>query len=52
MELSEKSFQILDALDRHEIFTQRQLAKHSGVSFAQVNYFLKRLRNLSTTFGH
>jgi EPS-associated MarR family transcriptional regulator len=43
MELSEKSFQILDALDRHEIFSQRQLAKHSGVSLAQVNYLLKRL---------
>jgi len=43
MELSEKSFQILDALDRHEIFNQRQLAEHSGVSLAQVNYLLKRL---------
>ncbi len=43
MELSEKSFQILDSLDRHEIVSQRQLAKHSGVSLAQVNYLLKRL---------
>ena len=43
MELSEKSFQILDALDRNEVFNQRQLAEHSGVSLAQVNYLLKRL---------
>ena len=43
MEFTEKSFQILDALDEHEVFSQRQLAKHSGVSLAQVNYILKRL---------
>ena len=43
MELSEKSFQILDALDRNEVFNQRQLAEHSGVSLSQVNYLLKRL---------
>ncbi|HDH97821.1 MAG TPA: MarR family EPS-associated transcriptional regulator [Deltaproteobacteria bacterium] len=43
MEFSEKSFQILDALDRQEIFSQRQLAEHSGVSRSQVNYLLKRL---------
>lgn len=43
MEFSEKSFQILDALDRKEIFSQRQLAQHSGVSLTQVNYLLKRL---------
>jgi EPS-associated MarR family transcriptional regulator len=43
MELSEKSFQILDALDSYEIFNQRQLAEHSGVSLSQVNYLLKRL---------
>jgi len=43
MKFSEKSFQILDALDRQEIFSQRQLAEHSGVSLAQVNYLLKRL---------
>ena len=43
MKLSEKSFQILDTLDRHEVFSQRQLAEHSGVSLAQVNYLLKRL---------
>ncbi|MCK4390075.1 MAG: MarR family EPS-associated transcriptional regulator [Desulfobacterales bacterium] len=43
MEFSEKAFQILAALDRQEIFSQRQLAEHSGVSLAQVNYLLKRL---------
>ena len=43
IEISEKSFQILDALNRHEVFSQRQLAEHSGVSLAQVNYLLKRL---------
>ena len=43
MELSEKSFQILDALDRYEIFNQRQLAEHSGISLSQVNYLFKRL---------
>jgi len=43
MELSEKSFQILDTLDRHDVFSQRQLAEHSGVSLSQVNYLLKRL---------
>lgn len=43
MELSDKSFQILDALDRHEVNTQRQLAEYSGVSLAQVNYLLQRL---------
>lgn len=43
MKFTEKSFQILDALDEHEVFSQRQLAKHSGVSLAQVNYILKRL---------
>jgi len=43
MEFSEKTFQILAALDRQEIFSQRQLAEHSGVSLAQVNYLLKRL---------
>jgi len=41
MELSEKSFQILDTLDRREIFNQRQLAEHSGVSLSQVNYLLR-----------
>lgn len=43
MELTEKAFQVLDALDRQEISTQRQLAEHSGVSLGQVNYVLKSL---------
>ncbi len=41
MELSEKDFHILDALDTQEITTQRALAKHAGVSLGQVNYVLK-----------
>jgi EPS-associated MarR family transcriptional regulator len=43
MRESEKTFQILDALDREEISTQRQLADHSGISLGQVNYILKSL---------
>lgn len=43
MDLSEKTFQVLDTLDRQEISTQRQLAEHSGVSLGQVNYVLKSL---------
>ena len=43
MELSEKDFPILDALDSREITTQRELAEHSGVSLGQVNYVLKSL---------
>lgn len=43
MKESEKTFQILDALDREEISTQRQLADHSGISLGQVNYILKSL---------
>jgi len=43
MESSEKTFQILDTLDRKEIYTQRQLAEHSGISLGQVNYILKSL---------
>ncbi len=43
MEQSEKTFQILDTLDRQEISTQRQLAEHSGISLGQVNYILKSL---------
>ncbi len=43
MELSEKAFQVLDALDSQEILTQRQLAEHAGVSLGQVNYVLKSL---------
>ena len=43
MEPSEKTFQVLDILDRQEISTQRQLAEHSGISLGQVNYILKSL---------
>ncbi|UCG15038.1 MAG: MarR family EPS-associated transcriptional regulator [Deltaproteobacteria bacterium] len=43
MELTEKAFQVLDALDRQEISTQRQLAELAGVSLGQVNYVLKSL---------
>ncbi|MCK4485756.1 MAG: MarR family EPS-associated transcriptional regulator [Desulfobacterales bacterium] len=41
MKLSENHFQILDALDREEISTQRHLAEHTGISLGQVNYVLK-----------
>ena len=43
METSDKTFQILDALERQEISNQRQLAEHAGVSLGQVNYILKSL---------
>jgi EPS-associated MarR family transcriptional regulator len=43
MKLTEKTFQVLDTLDREEISTQRQLAEHSGISLGQVNYILKSL---------
>jgi MarR family transcriptional regulator, temperature-dependent positive regulator of motility len=43
MELSEKDFHILDALDSREITTQRELAEHAGVSLGQVNYVLRSL---------
>ena len=43
MEHSEKTFQILDTLDRQEISTQRQLAEHAGISLGQVNYIIKSL---------
>ena len=42
-DLTEKDFQILDALDSQEITTQRQLAEHSGISLGQVNYVIKSL---------
>ena len=45
MTLSEKDYHVLDALDRHEITTQRQLADHAGISLGQVNYVIKSLRN-------
>jgi EPS-associated MarR family transcriptional regulator len=40
---TEKTFQVLDALDREETSTQRQLADNSGISLGQVNYILKSL---------
>jgi len=43
MELSERDFPILDALDSRNITTQRALAQHAGVSLGQVNYVLKGL---------
>ncbi|MHA1370712.1 MAG: MarR family EPS-associated transcriptional regulator [Promethearchaeota archaeon] len=43
MELSENAFKVLDALDSHEITTQRQLSRVAGVSLGQVNYVLKTL---------
>ncbi|MBN2059429.1 MAG: MarR family EPS-associated transcriptional regulator [Deltaproteobacteria bacterium] len=43
MKDSEKTFQILDTLDRLEISTQRQLSDHSGISLGQVNYLIKSL---------
>ena len=43
MKHSEKTFQVLDTLDREDISTQRQLADHSGISLGQVNYILKSL---------
>jgi len=43
MELSQKSFEVLDTLDRQPIINQRQLAQHAGISLGQVNYILKSL---------
>ena len=43
MPLSDKTFQVLDALDRHDIANQRQLAEHAGISLGQVNYIVKSL---------
>ena len=43
MKSTEKTFKVLDTLDRQEISTQRQLADHSGISLGQVNYILKSL---------
>ena len=43
MELSQKDFLVLEALDSYEIETQRQLAEHAGISLGQVNYVLKSL---------
>lgn len=43
MDLPEKDFHILDALDSQEITTQRELAEYAGISLGQVNYMLKGL---------
>ncbi len=43
MEHTQKTFEVLDTLDRQPISNQRQLAEHAGVSLGQVNYILKRL---------
>jgi MarR family transcriptional regulator, temperature-dependent positive regulator of motility len=43
MELSQKTFEVLDTLDRQPINNQRQLAQHAGISLGQVNYILKSL---------
>lgn len=43
MELSESQFWVLDALDSHEVTTQRQLSKHAGLSLGHVNYVLRSL---------
>jgi EPS-associated MarR family transcriptional regulator len=43
MQFSDKTFAVLDALDREEISNQRQLANHAGVSLGQVNYILNSL---------
>ena len=41
MGLTTKGFFVLDALDEHEITTQRQLSKKAGISLGHVNYVLK-----------
>jgi EPS-associated MarR family transcriptional regulator len=43
MELSQKTFEVLDTLDRQPIMNQRQLAQHARVSLGQANYILKSL---------
>ncbi|MBW1777888.1 MAG: MarR family EPS-associated transcriptional regulator [Deltaproteobacteria bacterium] len=43
MDPSLNTFKVLDALDRKQITTQRQLAHHSGISLGQAHYVLKRL---------
>ena len=43
MNFSEKDFSVLDALDRKEISSQRQLAEHAGISLGRVNYVLRSL---------
>ena len=43
MDLTQKDFQVLDALGSQEIETQRQLAAYAGISLGQVNYIVKGL---------
>ena len=43
MAFTEKDFQVLEALDKFEITTQRQLADQAGISLGKVNYVLKSL---------
>lgn len=43
MQFSDKTFAVLDALDRKKISNQRLLADHSGVSLGRVNYILNSL---------
>ncbi|MFC1516796.1 MarR family EPS-associated transcriptional regulator [Thermodesulfobacteriota bacterium] len=43
MKLTEKTFQVMEALDDKEVLSQRHLARRSGVSLSQVNYVLKSL---------
>jgi EPS-associated MarR family transcriptional regulator len=43
VDYSERTFEVLDALDRHEVCNQRQLADHAGISLGQANYILRIL---------
>ena len=43
MKLTEKTFQVMEALDDKEVMSQRHLARRSGVSLSHVNYVLKSL---------
>ena len=43
MEHTQKTFEVLDTLDRRPIVNQRQLARHAGISLGQVNYILRSL---------
>jgi EPS-associated MarR family transcriptional regulator len=43
VDFSEKTFEVLDALDRHEVCSQRQLADHAGMSLGQANSILRIL---------
>jgi len=43
IELSTKDFHVIDAFDKYEITTQRQLSEKTGISLGHVNYVLKVL---------